>query len=70
MPGWPLLPVFGIYPTLETVMVQALLVLLAVVAGVVLLVRHRAEQPVSAAAAAPVIVESAPVVQEVGAGEA
>lgn len=45
MPGWPLLPVLGIYPTLETVMVQAVLLLLALLAGAVLWARRRAPVP-------------------------
>lgn len=39
--GWPRLPVIGVYPTLETVLAQGLLVVLAVVALVVTFVRRR-----------------------------
>jgi high-affinity iron transporter len=48
MPGWPLVPVLGIFPTLETLMVQAVLLLLAMVAGVVLWMRRRGEVRVGA----------------------
>ena len=45
LPGWPLWPVVGIYPTLETVLLQGALILLAVVAAIVLLVRSRRAAP-------------------------
>jgi high-affinity iron transporter len=54
--GWPRLPVIGVYPTLETVLAQGVLVLLAVAALVVTFVRRRRSdgddpEPVMATAA-------------------
>ena len=54
--GWPRFPVIGVYPTLETVLAQGVLVLLAVVALVVTFVRRRRSngddpEPVMATAA-------------------
>lgn len=64
LPGWPRLPVFGIYPTVETLIAQAILVVLAVVAVAVILIRGRearSEQREMIAAAAPVQLEEQPV---------
>ena len=41
LPGWPRWPVFGVYPTLETVLAQGVLVVLAIAALVVIRVRRR-----------------------------
>lgn len=57
LPGWPLLPVVGVYPTLETVLVQAALVALALVAGLVLVARSR--RAARAAGAVPMATEQA-----------
>jgi high-affinity iron transporter len=43
LPGWPRLPIFGIYPTVETMIVQGLLVVLAVAAVAVILIRGQRE---------------------------
>ncbi len=61
LPGWPRAPIFGIYPTVETLVAQGILLVLALVAVGVILIRGRAarrEMEEVAQVAAPV---SAPV---------
>jgi high-affinity iron transporter len=43
LPGWPRLPIFGIYPTVETLIAQGTLVVLAVVAVAVIVLKAQRE---------------------------
>ncbi len=56
LPGWPRLPVVGIYPTLESMLAQGVLVALAVFALVWLRVTSRRERGEERGAGAPVAV--------------
>jgi high-affinity iron transporter len=45
LPGWPRLPIFGIYPTVETLIAQGILVALAAIAIAVIVVSQRRTAP-------------------------
>jgi high-affinity iron transporter len=68
LPGWPRLPIFGIYPTVETLIAQGALVFLALVAMAVIAVRgqREARREKREATGAPVVVphEPPPIVAE------
>ena len=65
LPGWPRAPIFGIYPTVETMVAQGVLVVLAIVAVAVVLIRGQRqasrEQVSSVAQPVHVPVEDRPV---------